>query len=435
MYLAILLIIVALLVFYNEINNKLNVAEYMLLIIALIAIISASIDYIKFDKINEGFTSNITQKDKFKDKFKDNIKNKFNNKKVEYDDFDDTMIIKSEDSNEYLDSDDFQINKNSNSFTNPTEPIGTIGNVDDSSTENKINSTHINQVNELLGISSNFTDIPIPSNYKNENDEIKSIFSPKVLIGKGNDNNSFGGSANSWNSAFSDDGFGFDNTMNPVNNLWRDTQGFYDKNYNDNGGGRGGRGDEDRIGDEGGRSGNCNSSNSSNGIDNDQWSQNMDSYNKGKWNRNQYSRPSDYVDYTTPKGYGTTTPDSLNNENDSSNGEPNKLCASYNNLDENQAGNLIVKDYTQSKKWVAGYTYVPPIHWDVPQRHTPVCNSSTPNVQKLTGLMDRGLPINALELNQNGKIANTEDTVKLSNVGSMVSRFNYQEQPFSKPYV
>ena len=62
-------------------------------------------------------------------------------------------------------------------------------------------------------------------------------------------------------------------------------------------------------------------------------------------------------------------------------------------------------------------------------------STSNPNVQKLTGLVDKGLPINALELNPDGSMANTEDTVSLTNVGSILPKFNYEETPFSKPYI
>jgi len=41
----------------------------------------------------------------------------------------------------------------------------------------------------------------------------------------------------------------------------------------------------------------------------------------------------------------------------------------------------------------------------------------------------------ALELNPDGSMADSEDTVTLTNVGSIIPRFNYQETPFSKPYV
>ena len=57
MYLSILLIVIALIVFYNEVNSKMNVAEYALLFISIIAIIRASINYINIDVVTEGFTS------------------------------------------------------------------------------------------------------------------------------------------------------------------------------------------------------------------------------------------------------------------------------------------------------------------------------------------------------------------------------------------
>ena len=471
MYLAILLIIVALLVFYNEYDNKMSITEYSLLFISLVAIIRASFYYIKFDTSKEGFTSN-NSNNKNKEKIKP--------RKVEYEEDDeDTMILNSNESTEYLDSDEIQPkNNDSNSFINTNTSIST----EDAKIENIKNKNSINQVNDLLGISNSFADIPIPTNYDNNNDEIKSIFSPKVVIGKGKGNsdngngngNGFGSSGNSstWNSVFINDGFGFNNTMNPVSNLWRDNQAYYNGGSSCNSGsgsgstGSGGSssGSGSGTGSSGSGTGSSGSGGSScsnsvnNGISNEQWSQGMDAYNKGKWQRNQYTRPSDYVDYITPSGYGTTTPDSYtsnsttptiygNTSSESlnptqttastpnSNNETDKKCGPYKDLDETLTGDLIVKEYKRSKDWVAGYTYVPPIHWDVPQRHTPVCSTISPDVHKLTGLMDRGLPINALELTKDGRIADTEDEVKLSNVGSMAPKFNYQEQPFSKPYV
>ena len=481
MFLAILLIFVSLLVFYNEIDSKMNITEYILLFISLIVIIGASVNYIKINKINEGFTSNI------KNVNYNNNKNEYYTNVKEKD-----IILNSEDSEEYLDPDKKPILKNS-----------FINSKDNAYMENQKNPRHINKVNELLGISSNFVDIPVPTymptiptmdnympttmdttmdttmnttisttmpteyeteDYKNEinENEIRSIFNPKVIIGKGkgkknsnNNDNGFGsnGYSSRWNSVFKNDGFGFDDTMNPVNNLWYDNHSYYDTRENSNTNCKNTRG-----------SNTSNTSNIKTGISSDEWTQNMDSYNKGKWQRNQYNRPSDYVDYIYPSGYGTSTPDSflntmnqntnqdidqdiygntssnsINNSNPQitlySNIKTSKECAPNLDLDENQAGDLIVKDYKQSKKWIAGYTYVPPVHWDVPQKRTPVCNLANPNIHKLTGLIDKGLPINALELTENGYIADTEDTVKLSNVGSMIPKFNYQEQPFSKPYV
>ena len=176
-------------------------------------------------------------------------------------------------------------------------------------------------------------------------------------------------------------------------------------------------------------------------------------YNKGKWNPQLYKKPSDFTDYYTPSAYGmstgtnpatTATSRSPNKAtfNDvpaattlDSYGQPQKLCGAYDDLSMDQSGNLVVKNYTQAKKWVPGYTYVPPVYWDVPQRHNSVCQAVNPNVRKLTGLVDRGLPLNVLELNTNGDIANTEDTVSLSNVGSILPKFTYQESPYSSPYI
>ena len=55
MYLAIMLIVVTILVFYNEINNKMDLSEYILLGITFIAIVKASINYIKINKVQECF--------------------------------------------------------------------------------------------------------------------------------------------------------------------------------------------------------------------------------------------------------------------------------------------------------------------------------------------------------------------------------------------
>ena len=62
MYLAIMLIVVTILVFYNEINNKMDISEYILLAITFIAIIKAAINYIKINKVQEGFESNYSNK-------------------------------------------------------------------------------------------------------------------------------------------------------------------------------------------------------------------------------------------------------------------------------------------------------------------------------------------------------------------------------------
>ena len=397
MYLAIMLICVALLVFYNEINNKMDISEYILLAIALLAIIKASINYIQINKVNEGFVPN-------------NYKQNYN--KSSSNDDHDSIIINSEDSDEYLDSDELYHNTNSKNKSK-----NSFNSIDNASTSNKINLNSVKLIDDIIGSKtdmSKFTntskliekyyDIPTPTKTNNDNDndnnndkEINSSFNPKVIIGNGKGNR-HSGENSAWNSAFANDGFKFNNTMKPAHNLWRDTNGYYTDDS-------------------------CNSSNVTKSIDSDQWSKNMDEYNKGHWNKNAYDKASDYVDYTNPTAKPTGTNANV------------KKCADYDNKYENQAGDLVIKDYAQSKKWVAGYTYVPPVHWDVPQKHIGICRSNGPNVHKLTGLVDRGLPLNVLELDQYGHVADTEDSVQLTNIGSILPNFNYQEEPYSKPYI
>jgi hypothetical protein len=316
---------------------------------------------------------------------------------------------------------------------------------------NKKDTKAINHINEILYSDSvsKFADIPVPTNYDSQ---VKSVFSPKVIIGKGKSNNDYNTNNNSnnnngtgfgsnpntsaWDSVFKNDGFKFDDTMYPKINLWRDDHSYY------NGG------DSSCVDDK--------NVTSSIGINANDWTRSMDDYNKGLWQKNLYTKASDYLDYSnyvpTPTNTRPTpTKTSLSRFEDVDSTTPTtkpttkpgptpthtnqKKCGEYDSIYQDQAGDLIVKDYTQAKKWVAGYTYVPPVHWDVPQKHRSVCRPDGPNVHKLTGVMDRGLPLNVLELNQYGKIADTEDSVNLTNVGSMVPKFNFQEQPFSKPYV
>ena len=420
-----MLIAVSLLVFYNEINSKMNIAEIALLAIALIAIIRASLNYIQIsDPITENFTNNNRAR-------KNGVKNRGRHKS------DNITTLNSEDSGEY-----FDILESKD-----------IPNTTNEQTDGKINTDAVNQVNSLLGISK-FEDIPTTTTTitttsltepKTDN-AIESTFKPQIIIGKGNNtvddiDGSYGlnsqmnisninmlqNKAAAWQTAFSDDNMTFLNTMAPSSNLWGTPKSFGEPAKNDS----------------------------------NAWTQSMNDYNNGRWNPQLYQRPSDYTDYYTPSAYGMNTPgnaystspnpslsmssgssgssgsfgssgSSSNNNNDTT---PAKRCGVYDDLSLDQAGNLVVRNYTEAKKWYPGYTYVPPVYWDVPQRHTSVCNPNGPNYQKLTGLVDRGLPINVLELNQNGTQADTEDTVKLSNVGSMMPRFNYQEQPFSKPYV
>ena len=352
--LSLILIVIALCIFYNEYNNKLTLPEICLFAIAFIAIVRASYNYIVIDnKLNktntyESFVSN----EKGKKSLKGNKNNKHLNKnstnnsskKVNKDNTKDKfdVILNSEESEEYFDIENEQ--KNINKLKQDIHELKQNSIVD---------KTAVNKVNSLFGVGINNKELfgdnnvspttpptatttsptttkPTPTTKQLKNgDEIKSVFNPKIVIGK--NNNGFGNTDNSkWNDAFKGAEF---------------NANFYEK-YKDN----------------------------------------------------------------------------------------NK-CDQYNTFSSNTDEALRVQNYNDAKTFVPGYTYVPPENWSVPQYRPPVCVSSSPNPLKLTGLVDRGLPLNVLELNPQGEVADTETDVSLSNVGSMMPNFKYEEEPFSKPYV
>ena len=312
--------------------------------------------------------------------------------------------VDSNDVKDYFDTEDIENtsisnNSNSNNSNDSNDYNEMINNIKNNNSKNSEAIAHIDGLFDENNKAS-FEDV----GHIDKND-IKSIFTPQVIIGKGSSGGDGGGrgfgssgDSSSWNSAFNHDGMEFDDSMRPSKNLWKDDHSSYDKPDD---------------------------------CPTDQWSKSMDSYNKGKWNPNLDKKPSDYVDYYNPSAYGTTTPGTTTDEY----GQTKKLCGEYDTQFEDEAENLLVRNYTQAKKYFPGYTYVPPSRWDVPQKHIGICRPDGPNVHRLTGLIDRGLPLNVLELNPNGSIADTEDAVNLTNVGSMMPKFNYQEQPFSKPYV
>lgn len=285
-----------------------------------------------------------------------------------------------------------------------------------------INKSHVEKIDNLLKSSNLKLKEKFVTQSKNQ-DEIKSVFAPQIVMGSEKENNSLnsntlnsnmnitsGSDTLSWDSIFSHsgDGMTFNNTMSPVSNLWKDDHSMFD---------------EQQL---------LNYKNS--------WTQSMTAYNNGKGNPNQYLKPSDWATY--PQGSPTSEGVTKSNFDDvpistTANTNGQKLCGPYDdlNLATDQSGNILIGNYTLAKKYFPGYTYIPPVYWDVPQRHTPVCSPPDLNVKKLTGLMDRGTPINALELNPDGSISSTEDTVTLTNVGSMLPKFNYKEIPFSQPYV
>ena len=347
--LSLLLIVIALCIFYNEYNNKLTLPELCLFAIAFIAIIRAAYNYIEIDnKLNktnhyENFVSNEKGKKSLKlnKKNKNASKNGSNNSSssnhTTKDKFD--VILNSEESEEYFDIENEQ--KNINKLKQDIHEL---------KKNSIVNKNAVKEVDSLFGmgihnkelfednnvsptpttINSTTTTNPTPTTKTLKNgDEIKSVFNPKIVIGKNNN--------------------GFGNT------------------------------------------------------DNNKWN---DAFKGAEFNANFYEKYKD-----------------------------NNKCDQYNTFSSNTDEALRVQNYNDAKKFVPGYTYVPPENWSVPQYRPPVCVSSSTNPLKLTGLVDRGLPLNVLELNPQGEVADTETDVSLSNVGSMMPNFKYEEEPFSKPYV
>ena len=347
--LSLLLIVIALCIFYNEYNNKLTLPELCLFAIAFIAIIRAAYNYIEIDnKLNktnhyENFVSNEKGKKSLKlnKKNKNASKNGSNNSSssnhTTKDKFD--VILNSEESEEYFDIENEKktINKlkqdihelKKNSIVNKTA-VNEVDSLFDMGIHNKELFEDNNVSPTPTTINSTTTTNPTPTTKTLKNgDEIKSVFNPKIVIGKNNN--------------------GFGNT------------------------------------------------------DNNKWN---DAFKGAEFNANFYEKYKD-----------------------------NNKCDQYNTFSSNTDEALRVQNYNDAKKFVPGYTYVPPENWSVPQYRPPVCVSSSPNPLKLTGLVDRGLPLNVLELNPQGEVADTETEVSLSNVGSMMPNFKYEEEPFSRPYV
>ena len=381
-YLSICLILIAFFVFYNEFNKQLNISEMALLAISFIAILRASYNYIQLDNTNklyEGFSIKSRKNKKKNHNGSDNELNLFNDNykysKNRYNDNDNDIDIfmNSEESNTYLDIEKEDRNPN---MYNSFEKITNVN------TNSKlVNDNAINSINNLLGINKSeskdfFHDIP------DENDD--------------DDDNNNNNNNDEIKSVFMPKiviGKNSDNDNDNDKNCRNDRNGNDNQNYNKwNSVFRGNEFDVK----------NANITN---------MESNMETSNQESTTYNQ-----SYKSYTDKK-----------------------KCSKYNSRDSDLVnvlddGNFLIKEYKQSKTWHPGYTYLPPSNWDVPQQYPPVCLSN-PNVFKLTGLMDRGLPINALELNPNGLVADTENSVQLTNVGSMLPKFKFEEMPFSKPYV
>ena len=253
MYLAFMLIIVSALVFYNEYNTKLNIAELLILFISFIAIVRASFNYITLlNTTQENFSNNNTTKHNVKTNKKHRNK-KHSNKKEDNED----ILTLSSDKVENTTKNYFDTNINNTSDTDNFNNAGNLNNYKDN-----INKDAVNQINSILGISP-FEDIPNTthantqqpkldniesleslvnpqilmgagandantswntyitnanansnSNFNTQQqklDNIESTFNPQIIIGSGDKN------ANTpWNTSFTHDNMTFNNTFNPT---------------------------------------------------------------------------------------------------------------------------------------------------------------------------------------------------------------------------
>ena len=403
--LPLLVIVLGFCVFYYEFNKQLSIADMCLLSIAFIAILRGSYNYIQLDNsitlnkvnnINEGFI-NKRNKNKSKRIHSNNDDDDDDDDDNKYD-----IIVKSEDSEEYLD-----IENDNARLYNKNNIIQNLKYTNENS--NLINKDAVNTIDSLLGIGihnkqmfesfDNTLNMQVTEEPKTEDkEEIKSIFMPKIIIGKNKKNNNDDDDeeddmrkTSKWNSVFK--GNEFNGSNNSGNNSGCN-----------NCGGCGSCGSCGSCGNDNGEGNYGNDSNTNSNSCNGSYGEvgNGNSYNK------------------------------LNREKTETDSDKTK-CGKNNDRED---GNIVVKNYTGAKAWYPGYTYLPPSNWDVPQKRSPACIAPSPDTIKLTGLVDRGLPLNVLELNPyNGKVATTEDSVNLTNVGSMMPKFKYEELPFSKPYI
>jgi len=90
-----------------------------------------------------------------------------------------------------------------------------------------------------------------------------------------------------------------------------------------------------------------------------------------------------------------------------------------------KSGHLLDRYYSSLNNRPPGYSYMDPKLWDVPQKRAPVCHHI--NELNATPLYDRGTPINVLELTPYGDQSVVEGDVSLTNVGSILPKFEYTE--------
>ena len=84
------------------------------------------------------------------------------------------------------------------------------------------------------------------------------------------------------------------------------------------------------------------------------------------------------------------------------------------------------KSKDKSKIYYPGYSFAPPSTWNVPQQRAPAC---IPDKTRLCpmGVFDRGTPTNVLELNSEGNQCSSENECELTNIGSILPKFEFKE--------
>lgn len=108
-----------------------------------------------------------------------------------------------------------------------------------------------------------------------------------------------------------------------------------------------------------------------------------------------------------------------------------KSCGTYHKQPDSEGDSeypYSVKSTDMSKVYVSGYSFSPPSTWDVPQKYPPVC---LPDKSRggccPQGIFDRGTPTNVLELNSQGEQCMTEGECQLTNIGSIMPKFEFRE--------
>lgn len=115
--------------------------------------------------------------------------------------------------------------------------------------------------------------------------------------------------------------------------------------------------------------------------------------------------------------------------NDYNNAYANRrTCGQYNPPQDNNGSNYPYAKRTDdmSRKYYPGYSFTPPNSWDIPQKRPPVC---LPEKERFnpSGIFDRGTPTNVLELMPDGDMCMSEAECSLTNIGSIMPKFQYEE--------